>query len=97
MTGSRHEELIAREKPAYDGAIPSGNSVMIMNLLRLHALTNRPGYLGRAEQALGAFAVTLSSSPTAHAEMLLALDFLLDTPKQIVIVSAGQLLLATLP
>jgi len=87
MTGSRHEELIAREKPAHDGAVPSGNSVMIMNLLRLHALTGEPGHLQQAEQGLGAFSATLSSAPTALSEMLLALDFLLDTPKQIVIVA----------
>ena len=87
MTGSRHEELIAREKPAHDGAIPSGNSVMIMNLLRLHTLTDGKQYLEQAERALAAFAVTLSSAPTALTEMLLALDFLLDTPKQVVIVA----------
>jgi len=87
MTGSRHEELIAREKPAYDGAVPSGNSVMVMNLLRLHALTERPGYLDQAQAALAAFGTTLSSSPTALSGMLLALDFLLDTPKSVVIVA----------
>ena len=87
MTGSRHEELIAREKPAHDGAIPSGNSVMIMNLLRLHALTGRSGYQEQAEGALAAFAATLSSAPTALSGMLLGLDFLLEAPKQIVIVA----------
>jgi uncharacterized protein len=87
MTGARHEELIAREKPAQDGAIPSGNSVMLMNLLRLHALTERKGYLEQAEAALRAFGATLSSAPVAFAEMLLGLDFLLDTPRQIVIVA----------
>lgn len=87
MTGSRHEELIAREKPAYDGVVPSGNSVMIMNLLRLNVLTDGPGYLEQARRALNAFASRLSSAPTACSEMLLALDFLLDAPKQIVIVA----------
>ena len=33
--------LLAREKPAYDGAEPSGNSVQALNLLRLHELTDR--------------------------------------------------------
>jgi uncharacterized protein len=87
LTGSRHEELIAREKPAYDGVVPSGNSVMIMNLLRLHALTEDPGYLERAKRALQGFASRLASAPTALPEMLLALDFQLDLSKQIVIVA----------
>ena len=58
MTGSRHEELIAREKPAYDGVVPSGNSVMIMNLLRLHALTEDSELrrqMGRAARNRAAF------------------------------------------
>ena len=33
------ETLLVREKPAYDGAVPSGNSVAAGNLLRLHDLT----------------------------------------------------------
>jgi hypothetical protein len=58
-----------------------------MNLLRLHALTGEEGYQDQAERALAAFAATLSSAPTALSEMLLALDFLLDTPRQVVIVA----------
>lgn len=87
MTGTHHEELIAREKPAQDGVVPSGNSVMAMNLLRLHALTERSCYLEEAERALASFSAMLSSAPMAYSEMLLALDFLLDQPPQIVIVT----------
>jgi uncharacterized protein len=87
LTGSHHEELIAREKPNHDGAIPSGNSVMMLNLLRLHALTDDFDFLDQAEKGLAAFAATLSETPTALPEMLLALDFLLDTHKQVVIVA----------
>ena len=36
FTGDDHESLLAREKPSRDGAEPSGNSVALMNLLRLH-------------------------------------------------------------
>ncbi|MBJ6727247.1 thioredoxin domain-containing protein [Geomesophilobacter sediminis] len=98
-TGPRHEELIAREKPSYDGAIPSGNSVMAMNLLRLHLLTELPEYGDRAQRVFSAFSSTLAANPTALSEMLLALDFHLDLPRQILIVapegdrkSAGWLL-----
>lgn len=87
MTGEHHEELIAREKPSYDGVVPSGNSVMIMNLLRLNSLTEDPRYLDSAKRGLDAFAAQLSSSPTALSDMLLALDFLVEVPKQVVIVA----------
>ena len=39
------EELMIRDKPDYDGAEPSGNSIAAMNLLRLYAFTSDPRYL----------------------------------------------------
>lgn len=44
-------------------------------------------YLSEAERTLAAFGARLNTTPTALPEMLLALDFLLDTPKQIVIIA----------
>jgi uncharacterized protein len=87
MTGSRHEPLIAREKPAYDGVVPSGNSVMIMNLLRLEALTEEAHFLEQGRRALDSFAAQLSAAPTALSEMLMALDYLRDIPRQVMIVA----------
>src|SRR5438128_1455949 len=88
-TAEDGEALLAREKPSSDGAEPSGNSVAVMNLLRLSELTGDERYRQRAERALAAFGDVLGRAPTALAEMLLALDFALDTPKEIVIVTAG--------
>ena len=89
MTADDHETLLAREKPQYDSAEPSGNAVQLLNLVRLHELTTDDRYRQRAERALGAFAATLTDSPTSVAEMLLAVDFHLDTPKEIIIVTPG--------
>jgi hypothetical protein len=89
MTSHDHEPLLAREKPAYDGAEPSGNSVQALNLLRLHELTTDDRYRLRAERALQTFGGRLAKSPAALSEMLLAADFQLDTPKEVVIVTAG--------
>jgi uncharacterized protein len=87
LTSDDHEELLAREKPAYDGAEPSGNSIQTLNLLRLQELTGRDAYRQRAERALGAFGETLRTSPAALSEMLLAVDWHTDVPKEIVIVT----------
>jgi uncharacterized protein YyaL (SSP411 family) len=93
LTSNDHENLLAREKPAYDGAEPSGNSVAVLNLLRLYEFTSAEKYRARAERALKAFEEILTSSPTALSDMLLAVDFHLDSPKEIVVVtpqSRGQ-------
>jgi hypothetical protein len=86
MTSNDHEALLARDKPARDGAEPSGNSVQALNLLRLHELTTDDRYRRRAEQTLQAFAERLSQAPAALSDMLLAVDFQVDTPKEVVIV-----------
>ncbi|MFZ3208667.1 MAG: thioredoxin domain-containing protein [Geobacteraceae bacterium] len=87
MTGDDHELLLAREKPAYDGATPSGNSVQVLNLLRLAEFTTNENYRTRAEKAMKSFSGTLCSKPMVLSEMLLALDFHLDTAKEIIIVA----------
>jgi len=86
MTSIDHEELIAREKPKHDGALPSGNAIATINLLRLGAFTSNAGYLIRAEKALKAFSGALSANPTAMAELQLALDTFLVPPLEIVII-----------
>ena len=87
FTGDDQEKLLARDKPSYDGAEPSGNSVALLDLLRLYELTTTETYKQRADRALNGFGKTLQTSPTSLSEMLLALDFLADVPKEIVIVT----------
>ena len=87
MTSSDHEDLLVREKPSYDGAMPSGNSAALLNLLRLSEFTTRDSYRKRAQDALKSFSGTLTSHPVALSEMLLAVDFSLDSPKEIIIVA----------
>jgi uncharacterized protein YyaL (SSP411 family) len=86
LTSGDHESLLAREKPSYDGAEPSGNSVAVLNLLRLYEFTTREEFRVRAERALKAFEGILSSAPVGLSDMLLALDFHLDAPKEILLV-----------
>ena len=90
-TAADQVSLLTREKPTYDGAEPSGNSVAVYNLLRLHELTTDDRYRVRAERAFEVFGAMLADSPAAVSEMLLAVDYHLDTPKEIVlVVSAGR-------
>jgi uncharacterized protein YyaL (SSP411 family) len=85
-TAADHEALLAREKPAYDGAEPTGNSVAALTLLRLEALTGESGYRAQAEKLLRSFGALLAGAPAALGEMLLAVDFLLSEPREVVLV-----------
>ena len=86
-TSDDQESLLVREKPSYDGAEPSGNSVQLLNLVRMHEFTTDDGYRQRGERALRALEGVLTMAPAAAAEALLAVDYYLDTPKEIVIVT----------
>ncbi len=90
LTADDHEKLLAREKPSYDGAEPSGNSVQALNLLRLEEFTTQDRYRVRAERTLGSLKGRLAEAPTALSELLLALDFHLDVPKEVVIVTPNS-------
>ncbi len=80
------ERLIAREKPEGGGAIPSPNAVMASNLLRLAELTGDASHSERASLLFAALAPSMLRTPTSMPGMLMALDFHLDHPKEIVIV-----------
>ena len=66
-----------------DGAEPSGNSVSAMNLLRLADYIDMPEWRDRATQLLIAFSKRLIKIPIALPEMLSALLYLHNTPKQV--------------
>lgn len=87
MTSSDHEKLLAREKPNYDGAEPSGNSIALLNLYRLNEFTTNDDYRKRGDKSMKAFSQTMKSHPNALTEMLMALDFRLDKPKEILLVT----------
>jgi uncharacterized protein YyaL (SSP411 family) len=89
LTSDDHEDLLVREKPVYDGAEPSGNSIALMNLLRLHEFTTEDAYRARAVQLLQGFAGRLTQSQADKGIMLLGLDYYLDSAREIVIVTAN--------
>jgi uncharacterized protein YyaL (SSP411 family) len=87
LTGNNREYLVLREKPSFDEALPSGNSKQLMNLLRLARMTGQERYGKRARKTLQFFSENLSSEPAAFSEMLLAIDYMHDIPREVVIVA----------
>ena len=83
--GDDAEQLIARPKEVYDGAMPSGNSVFLLNLLRLARLTGDAKLTELAEKQLNAFAGEVASYPPGYAFFLQGLDFYLGPTREVVI------------
>jgi uncharacterized protein YyaL (SSP411 family) len=85
-TGSDAQELLLRPKDLFDNAVPSGNSVLALELQRLAELTGETSY---ADHAAGAMRIALraaAQSPTGFGTLLAAVDFHTSEPKEIVIV-----------
>ncbi len=89
MTSGNHEALLFREKPYYDGAEPSGNSVAVWNLLRLASWTGILRYGVFADRALKTFSPVLLRQPEAVPFLLTALDYRLDRPKEVALILSG--------
>jgi uncharacterized protein YyaL (SSP411 family) len=83
-TAEGDASLVMRIKEDYDGAEPSGNSIAVMNLLRLSYIFNDQAYFASAEKALREFASKMGANPTAMPQMLAALMRYEAPPRQIV-------------
>lgn len=80
------EELILRPKDTYDGAIPSGNSLMAYNLIRLWLTESDEKYKDLAERQLDFIAADASQNSISHAMFLVALLDYTDPPIKITVV-----------
>jgi uncharacterized protein YyaL (SSP411 family) len=74
FTATDNEELLVRQKEVYDGAIPSGNSMAADNFVRLGRLTSDSEYLQGADHIFAAFANEANQLPSAHSQLISALQ-----------------------
>lgn len=88
FTPHHGEDLIVREKDLYDGALPSGNSVMALNLLRLARLTGDGDWEKTANKLMAAMSAQVVQQPMAFTQFLMALDFVLGPAREVVV--AGE-------
>lgn len=79
------ERLIVRKKEIYDGAVPSGNSIALLNLLRLSRMTGRGDLEDKAEGIFRAFSGHIAQMPSAYTQFLLAADFALGPAQEVVV------------
>ena len=80
------ETLIVRKKELYDGAIPSGNSVAMLNLLRLARLTGDHALDAKAAEIGRAFSDQIRQLPSGYTQFLVSTDFAIGPSYEVVIV-----------
>ncbi len=84
------ESLLARQKVSKDSDLPSGNSVAMLNLLRLSRMTANPGLEEKAVDIPQAFALQIDGAPADYSLMMCAVDFGVGPSHEVII--AGDLL-----
>jgi uncharacterized protein len=85
FTPAGHERLISRPKSFGDEALPAGNGVAALVLLRFGHLLGEPHYLEAAEGVLRAAWPVLQEYPSGHASLLQALEELLRPPATVIL------------
>jgi len=84
-TTGKDKSILVRTKEDYDSAEPTGNSISVVNLLRLSYITGNNDLYDKAYKSLQSFSDKLTKMPYAMPQMLVALDYFLHKPKQIII------------
>lgn len=85
FTSDHSEKLLVRYKDFRDGAIPSGNSVAFLNLIRLARMTGNTRYEKKAAALAKAFSSHLEGTPSQNTMFLSALDFFNGQSYEVVI------------
>ncbi|HIC43160.1 MAG TPA: thioredoxin domain-containing protein, partial [Sulfurimonas sp.] len=89
FTADNAEKLLIRQKEIYDGAIPSGNSVAMQNLLRLGRITSQPDLENMAAQIGRTFSSQVKQTPLGYTQLMSAVGFGVGPSYEIVI--AGEI------
>ena len=90
LTGIDAEKLLVRQKEIYDGAIPSGNSVAALDLIRVGRLTGDAELEKKAARLMEAFGGQVNRQPAAFPQMLIALDFALGPSSEVVVAGPAE-------
>jgi uncharacterized protein YyaL (SSP411 family) len=90
FTAKGSENAVPRRKQVYYGALPSGNSVALLNLLRLALLTGDLAYEDMASRLLKVFSEDVQRAPAAHTFLLVGVDFAVGPAYNVILVGAAD-------
>lgn len=90
FTSDNAEEIILRKKEGYDSAVPSGNSVQMMNLLKMAHISEDESLKKIAFGIESYFAQKVERSPLAHTNLINAIYYRLGPSYNVVTVCTGE-------
>jgi uncharacterized protein len=85
FTPKDYQALITRQKEVYDGAIPSANSVSLLNLIKLARITGEQEFEEKVEDIVNTFARAVKRNPSAYTHFLSGYFFLVGPSYEIVV------------
>ncbi len=91
-----NEEILIRNKEIYDGAIPSGNSIAMLNLLKLARFTGNSLFDVQANNLALAFTDRVQQAQAAATQFLCAVDFGIGPAYEVILVSSCKVNLSNL-
>ena len=86
LTAKSADNSVPKLKQSYDGAVPSGNSVALYNLLRLARISGETEFEIYANKMLKIFSDEVNDQPLGHTFMLVGLKFALGPTFNIILV-----------
>ena len=86
FTADDAEDIVVRRKEEQDGAYSSGNSIAILNLLRLARMTGRTDLEEKASLTMRSLSKNVLESPMAYTQLLSALAFAIGPSYEVVLV-----------
>ncbi|MBA3534818.1 MAG: thioredoxin domain-containing protein, partial [Ardenticatenales bacterium] len=89
-TGEGHEKLVVRPKDVIDNAIPSGNSMAALALLRLAAFIGGQRYTDEAQRALQLVGDAMGEQPQGFGNWLVALDWWLTPTAELALLGPAE-------
>jgi hypothetical protein len=90
QTADYSEAAFLRSKGIYDGAYPSGNSAAALDLIYLARMTGETRFEEKGAQLMRAFSKEVTKDPSAHTQLMSALDFALGPSSEVVVVGDPQ-------
>ncbi len=88
FTSKNDNELIVRMKDSHDGAIPSSNSVSMLNMYKIVSITGDIELKNKALKIMSTFSYNVKKVPIGYTFLLSALDCIIGAGCEIVVVGS---------